>query len=328
MNDVIPTTNQPQEPPDPPERPRRLLRSSSDRVIAGVAGGLGKYFGVDPVMFRIGFVIAIFFGGVGFLAYGLLWLFVKTDGEPDRGQRIGGRLQRMGFWRALGTIALVALAIGGLFALAVGAAFAVAVGWGVPVAIAVIAIGAVLAATALRGRRARWLIAPALALVIGGGTAQAYDLDFRGGIGDHEHHPLTAASIPTDGYKLGIGRLVVDLRDLDWTKSKVVHVNVKLGSGQANVFVPERVCVQGKGHVGIGESEVAGERDSGIDIDHTVGSGSSATPRLELDADVEIGQLRVINSDTASVDRPGYGPGEFHEDTAPLRAAEARTCAA
>jgi hypothetical protein len=42
---------------------------------------------------------------------------------------------------------------------------------------------------------------------------------------------------------------------------------------------------------------------------------------------VDIGQLRVINSDTADVDNPGYGPGTFHEETAPQRAAETRACA-
>jgi len=79
--------------------------------------------------------------------------------------------------------------------------------------------------------------------------------------------------------------------------------------------------------VKIPESEVAGERNDGLDVDHAVGRGSSAKPRLEIDADVDIGQLRIVNSDTASVDNPGYGPGPFHDDTAPQRAAEARACA-
>ena len=76
--DEAPTSEQPDEGRD---RPRRLLRSSSDRVIAGVAGGLGDYFGVDPIIFRIGFVLSILFGGLGALAYLLLAIFVPTDGE-------------------------------------------------------------------------------------------------------------------------------------------------------------------------------------------------------------------------------------------------------
>jgi phage shock protein PspC (stress-responsive transcriptional regulator) len=336
MNDDTPTIEQPEgddhtagtersEPPAP--HTRRLLRSSSDRVLLGVAGGLGRHFGVDPVIFRIGFGISIFFGGLGALAYLLLAVFVPTDGDPDRAQRVGGRLQTMGFWRALGLVALALLALAGLFALAGGAAFAVALGWGVPVAIVIIAIGALLAVTAFRGG-ARWLIAPAVALAIGAGVAAAADLDFRGGIGEREYHPLSAKSIPADGYRLGVGRLVVDLRELDWSKSRVVQLKVNLGAGQADVFVPQRVCVAGSTHTGVGESEVAGERNDGFNVDQTAGAGSNAVPRLVINASVDAGQLRVINSDTASVDNPGNGPGPFHEDTAPQRTAEASACAA
>jgi phage shock protein PspC (stress-responsive transcriptional regulator) len=320
MNDT-PTIEQPGD----NAQTRRLRRSSSNRVIAGVAGGLGDYFGIDPVIFRIGLVLSVFFGGFGLVAYLLLAIFVPTDGEPDSAQRIGRRLHRAGFWRGLGLIFVGLLLLAGLFALAGGAAFAVALGWGVPIGIVIIVIGALLALAAFRGG-ARWLIPPAVALALGAGVAAAADLDFKGGIGEREYHPVTAASIPAGGYRLGVGQLTVDLRELDWRKEKVVRLDVDLGAGQANVFVPERVCVVGTTHVGVGESEVAGERNEGFDVDHKVGTGSSAVPRVEVDAHVDTGQLRIINSDTASVDNPGYGPGPFHEDTAPQRAAEASAC--
>jgi phage shock protein PspC (stress-responsive transcriptional regulator) len=296
-------------------------------VFVGVAGGLGRYFDVDPVIFRIGFAVSVLFGGLGALAYILLAIFVPTDGDPDRAQRVGGRLQGAGVWRALGLVAIAALALSALVALATGAAFAVAIGWGVPVAIGIVLVGAGLVLLAFRGG-ARWLIPPVVALMVGAGVASAADLDFTGGIGDREHHPLTAASIPSDGYRLGIGRLVVDLRDLDWDKAGAIPLKIEVGAGQADVFVPERVCVSGTAHVGAGEMEVAGERNDGLDVDHTAGAGSTAEPRLEIDADVDMGQLRVINSDTADVDNAGSGPGPFHEDTAPQRAAESRACEA
>jgi phage shock protein PspC (stress-responsive transcriptional regulator) len=335
MNDDTPNIEQPQseehtsggKPREPRDaRPRKLRRSSNDRILLGVAGGLGRYFDIDSVIFRIGFGLSIFFGGLGALAYLLLALFVPTDGDPDWAQRFGRRLQAMGFWRALGIVALAMLVLGGLFGLAGASAFAVALGWGVPVAIGIIVVGEVLALAGLRGG-ARWLIAPAVALAIGAGTALAANLDFSGGIGDREYQPLSARTIPADGYRLGVGRLVVDLRHLDWNKEGVVRLKVDLGAGQANVFVPQRVCVDGPTHVGVGESEVVGERNSGLGVDQSAGSPSTAVPRLQIDAHVDVGQLRVINSDTASIDTPGYGPGPFHEDTAPLRAAEARACA-
>lgn len=54
---------------------KRLTRSTSDRVIAGVCGGLGEYFGVNPIIFRVLFVILALPGGApGLLPYLILWL--------------------------------------------------------------------------------------------------------------------------------------------------------------------------------------------------------------------------------------------------------------
>src|ERR671921_823822 len=55
--------------PRPSPGVRRLTRSPSDKLIGGVAGGLGRYFGIDPILFRIAFVVLTFAGGVGALAY-------------------------------------------------------------------------------------------------------------------------------------------------------------------------------------------------------------------------------------------------------------------
>jgi phage shock protein C len=57
-----------------------LHRSRSNRVIAGVCGGLGEFFGLDPFWFRLGFLIALLPGGVpGILLYLILWLIVPSD---------------------------------------------------------------------------------------------------------------------------------------------------------------------------------------------------------------------------------------------------------
>src|SRR4051794_40158658 len=69
---------------DPMDEPRRLTRSTESSYLAGVAGGLGRYFGLDPVLFRIAFGVSIVFGGVGLLAYVGLWLFLpRDDGTPS-----------------------------------------------------------------------------------------------------------------------------------------------------------------------------------------------------------------------------------------------------
>jgi phage shock protein PspC (stress-responsive transcriptional regulator)/two-component sensor histidine kinase len=58
-----------------------VRRTSNDRVVAGVAGGLGRYLGVDPALIRIGFVVLTFAGFVGPVLYAALWL--TTDTETD-----------------------------------------------------------------------------------------------------------------------------------------------------------------------------------------------------------------------------------------------------
>lgn len=60
-------------------RPKRLYRSTDNRMIAGVCGGIAEYFNIDPVIPRIGFVILLLPGGLpGFLPYIILWILVPT----------------------------------------------------------------------------------------------------------------------------------------------------------------------------------------------------------------------------------------------------------
>ena len=57
-----------------------LRRSRSDRMVAGVCGGLGRFFGISPAWFRVAFLIALIPGGVpGILVYLLMWLIVPAE---------------------------------------------------------------------------------------------------------------------------------------------------------------------------------------------------------------------------------------------------------
>jgi phage shock protein PspC (stress-responsive transcriptional regulator) len=69
-------------PPLPPSEPKRRLlrRNRSNRVAAGVSSGLGEYFGLDPVLFRVLFATSAFFGGAGILAYLLAWAAIPEEG--------------------------------------------------------------------------------------------------------------------------------------------------------------------------------------------------------------------------------------------------------
>lgn len=57
----------------------QLRLSSDDRYIAGVAGGLGRHFDIDPIVIRVVLAALCVFGGIGILVYAVLWIFVPSD---------------------------------------------------------------------------------------------------------------------------------------------------------------------------------------------------------------------------------------------------------
>ncbi len=59
---------------------KRLYRSKTDKMIGGVCGGLGEYFGVDPTIVRIAAVVLGLANGVGIVAYVILWIIVPEEG--------------------------------------------------------------------------------------------------------------------------------------------------------------------------------------------------------------------------------------------------------
>ncbi len=64
---------------------KKLCRSETEKVLFGVCGGLGEYFEVDPILFRLGFVLAVLLGGSGVLAY--IVLAIVMPACERRGER-------------------------------------------------------------------------------------------------------------------------------------------------------------------------------------------------------------------------------------------------
>src|SRR3954465_2217285 len=60
---------------------KRLERSGTDKVLAGVSGGLGRYFDLTPAVFRLGFVVLTVLGGAGILVYIAAALVMPKEGE-------------------------------------------------------------------------------------------------------------------------------------------------------------------------------------------------------------------------------------------------------
>jgi phage shock protein C len=64
---------------NPTTSPTPLTRSTTDKQIGGVAGGLAAYFGIDPLLVRIGFGVSILFSGAGLIAYLVMLAVVPAD---------------------------------------------------------------------------------------------------------------------------------------------------------------------------------------------------------------------------------------------------------
>jgi phage shock protein PspC (stress-responsive transcriptional regulator) len=400
-------------------RPRRLLRSSSDRMLWGVAGGLGEYLRIDPTWVRLGFVAAAIFGGFGVIAYLVMAVVVPEDdgtGQPREGRRpptwaivllalavlvaLPGPLWGWGWgwgdhdgfdwwnlfgplWllfliaagvlvvrairggrpfrsrrettqasaadattaeaataeteargdeppRAVRAIALVVLALAAICAaasVAACAAWATATGNGEVVAGLVIAIGVAIAATAFLAdarRVAPWLLAAALILGLPAGATAAADIHFDGGIGEREYRPAALTDLPSDGYDFGVGQMTVDLRDLPWTEGQTVPLSTELGIGQLIVSVPPDVCVDADAKGKAGELLVRGEVSDGVDLEIDQSQPQGRAPRLDLSADIQIGQLIVTDQDPSSVEDHDLRESERDDELQRERAACAR----
>jgi len=92
----------------------RLYRSATDKVIAGVCGGLARYFNIDPALVRLTFAVFALIGGASLLLYVVLWVAVPVGD--------GASLVATG-QRGRETVATALIAVGALWLLANVGAF-------------------------------------------------------------------------------------------------------------------------------------------------------------------------------------------------------------
>ena len=132
----------PQPAPPPHQDLDRLRRSVSDRYIAGVAGGLGRHFNVDPTVVRVLLAVLTLFGGAGVLIYAVCWAFVPEEGSEKATIRIGTDARKI----------LLLAAAGIAFLLAVGDVFnGFNLGW--PIASIAVVIGVIMIARDRKAER-------------------------------------------------------------------------------------------------------------------------------------------------------------------------------
>ncbi len=93
----------------PQAQPAPLRRRRDGALIGGVCAGLGPRMGIDPLILRVGFVIATVAGGVGIALYLACWILIPADAAPADG-RFARVLGRRESWQVAGGIVLLTLA--------------------------------------------------------------------------------------------------------------------------------------------------------------------------------------------------------------------------
>ena len=115
-----------------------------------------------------------------------------------------------------------------------------------------------------------------------------------GGFGDRTYRPGSAADV-RDQYRIGAGRLVVDLRDTRLPAGDQ-PLKVRVGAGEAIVLVPRDVCVTTTASVGAGQAESFDHGSGGLDVNwDDTPRVPAGTPRVRLDADVGVGRVAVAH---------------------------------
>jgi phage shock protein PspC (stress-responsive transcriptional regulator) len=94
--------------------PKRLVRDTRSAVLGGVAAGLGRYLGLDPVVVRLGFIVLALAGGVGVVAYVIAWVVIPADdGSAQPAEEMRRAAESVPVWVQVMAVLLVALFLTG-----------------------------------------------------------------------------------------------------------------------------------------------------------------------------------------------------------------------
>jgi phage shock protein PspC (stress-responsive transcriptional regulator) len=291
---------------------KRLERSRSDRMLAGVSGGLARYFDIHPAFYRVGFVVLTLIGGAGVLIYVAAALVIPDEGEEDSIAAKALRERRDRPWPLVG-LALIAIAalvllsrvsiwprgdaswilllVGGIIVLQLShrpRPMAAAEGtepaaptarpspWRWPKRIAI-------------GLATAFGIALAFVLVAAAIFAAVFHVHVGNGIGDRTYD-VTALSDLRSEYKLGIGDLRVDMRDVQLPVG-VTPLRMRVDVGRLVLVVPHNAALRVHSEADVGSVNLLGRSVDGREIDR--GVDESGKRVLELDAHVGAGSLHV-----------------------------------
>ena|SRR5438552_12670198 len=274
--------------------PKTLRRSRTDRMVAGVCGGLGRYFDLNPAFFRVGFVVLTLLGGSGLLIYGAALLVIPGEDEDDS---IAVRVlkdYREKPWAAIG-LGLVVVA--GVLLLQ-NARFHPA---GDGILFVLLAVGALVLWAQHRdergrGRRALRIVGATLVILFVAALASigialaTLDVHLSKGIGNRTYHVASASELDRK-YELGIGELNLDLRNVELRRGET-PVDVRVGVGQVRITVPPDLKVRYDADAKWGQVNVF-DQDVGGHHARTTGTSPTGTEGRVLVVHARVGAGQV-----------------------------------
>jgi phage shock protein PspC (stress-responsive transcriptional regulator) len=266
---------------------KRLERSRTEKMLAGVSGGLGRYFDIAPAVFRLGFVVLTLLGGAGILVYLAAVLVMPKEGEESSIAEdiLKKRREHPARLVALG---LVAVAVLSLLARAdtwpsAGAAWFLVLLAGIILLWTSRRRGIVVAITSFFA-----LIAVALVAAVTVAFAW-FDVSLGDGVGNRSYAPTQITAL-AGGYHLGVGKLDLDLTRLP--AGAPASVDAKVGIGDLRITIPHDGSATIATHVKAGSIDALGHHDDGTNVKFVAGSGSTLT----VDANVGAGHIEVVRA--------------------------------
>jgi phage shock protein PspC (stress-responsive transcriptional regulator) len=287
---------------------QRLQRSRSDRMLAGVCGGLARYFEIHPAVFRVGFVVLTLLGGAGILIYAAAALVMPDEGKVDSVATAALRNRKDHPWPLIG---LGLLAVAGALLLSQATLWPDGDTW-----FLFLIAGALIlwvtrhsteapAATgvettdpaAKRPRRLRrvvvtigLVVASLLAAALIAVAAVLAVFDVHRSIGDRTYAVTSAQDLRSE-YRLGIGSMKLDLAALQLPEGETRVVDARVDIGDLEVIVPSGVALQVHGTAEVGEVDLLGNAEDGRNVENDL--RETGTRVLVLDAHVGAGAVRV-----------------------------------
>jgi phage shock protein PspC (stress-responsive transcriptional regulator) len=302
---------------------KRLERSRSDRMLAGVCGGLARTFGIHPAFYRVGFVVLTLIGGAGILIYLAAALVIPDEGKQDSIAAEILRDARDRPWPLVG-LGLVATAVVVLLSRVTlwprgDAAWILLLLAGLAIVLSTRRKALSPPATAAQPEasetvstavtpppaavteppRRRWGAGRIVLVTIGSLVAlllvcaatflAIFPVHLSHGVGNQTFTPAGISDLRRT-YRLGVGDLKIDLRNVRLPVGET-PLKARVDIGDLVVVVPADAAVRAYGKARLGYVNVLGEEDDGRNVDESIAGAGKRV--LVVDARVQVGSVRI-----------------------------------